>query len=287
LNIDLYVKKIHDSVNIIQTDFLILADNDDFYFLDNFQFYINFLIENNSYIAAKGSTIDLFTSDSPFLIKKDNDSIKSKYYRASIRNVNSIQQENPTERVSYSCNNFIKKDYFSNWYSIYKTNTLRNTFAELKKSNVNSLFVFEILFHVLNTYQGKIFIDKKPFYVRQYGTSTSNGHFSDEKLTKDLLIDNNFQQFYKCLNSNNKIVSKEDVYTLLLSIFQSIQIFFAYRQIYNQKNSKSLIRKIIMIIKSNKLVVNFFYFIKGNFNGNELNSIKVIKLKVIEKYFIN
>ena len=123
--------------------------------------------------------------------------------------------------------------------------------------------------------------------MRQYGTSTTNGYFSDEKLTKDLLIDNNFEQFYKCLNGNNKIVSKEDVYTLLLSIFQSIQIFFAYRQIYNQKNSKSLIRKIIMIIKSNKLVVNLFYLIKGNFNGNELNSIKVIKLKVIEKYFKN
>lgn len=286
MNIDLYLKKLYDSVTMIQTEFLLLADNDDFYFLDNIQYYIDTLIENKSYIAAKGATIDLFAYDSPFSINRDNNSIKSKYYRATIRKVNSILQEIPKERVSYACNNFIKKDYFSNWYSIYKTNVLRNTFSELIESKVNCLFVFEILFHVLNTYQGKIFIDDKPYYIRQYGTSTTQDHFTDEKLTQDLLIEGNFEQFYKCLNRSFIIVNKDDINSLLLSIFQSIKIFFGYRQLYSQKKSNSLIRRLIIILKSNNSLINIFYRFKNGFNKNELNAINAINLRVIEKYII-
>jgi glycosyltransferase domain-containing protein len=74
-----YLKKLNDISSRVMTDYVLFADNDDFFLLDRIPEYISFLENNEQFVACGGSSCSLYLYD------KNNVLVNSPYcenYRA-------------------------------------------------------------------------------------------------------------------------------------------------------------------------------------------------------------
>jgi hypothetical protein len=62
-------------------------------------------------------------------------------------------------------------NFYSIFYSVYRTNILRQTFKEISKLDPSDLGINELLFSYLNLAQGKIHTIESLTYIRQKGSS--------------------------------------------------------------------------------------------------------------------
>jgi glycosyltransferase domain-containing protein len=183
--VDDFFNKFVDVLTKVETSYVLLADNDDFYLLDQLPELISFLDDNKDYEGARGLLVnfEVFSKE-----RKSMAQVIGNSYRSRLIYAPSIENETSLERIATLCQGFSTFDYYSNWYSVLRTSTVLNIWKQLVTIPSKEMIVLEVLTHVMIVNAGKIKIFEYPFYLRQSNTST----FGDT-----LVINNEFLE--RCL----------------------------------------------------------------------------------------
>jgi len=198
-NFDIFIKKLENVISLIDTTYILLADNDDFYILEKIPELIEFLELNSDYVGARGKLVDFEVFD------KCGDSkakVRGNKYKAYSIDSPSIEDECSLNRISKVCQGMDKYNYYMNWYSILRTKTLQEIWKNLLSLPAKEVIVLEILVHVLLMNSGKLKIMPIPFYLRQANTSEFGGTLVlGNKFLEDCIIKNSFSDFPLAINS--------------------------------------------------------------------------------------
>ena len=182
-----YYKKFENILSLVESEYLLLADNDDFYLLERIPEILAFLDAHNDYVGARGQLVNL-TLFSKTGVSSET---RSSRYAAVSRNAVSIDCASPFDRVENLCRGMSTHDYYANWYCVFRAEPFHDIWKSLVTLPIKEMIVLEVLVHVLMTARGKIKITSKPFYIRQSHTSL----FGDT-----LVIGNEFLE--RCIFNN-------------------------------------------------------------------------------------
>ena len=204
---DIFIKKLENVISIIKTDYILLADNDDFYILEKIPEFIEFLEKNSDYIGARGQLVDFEVFDK---YRDSKAKVRGNKYKAYSMDSPSIEDESNLIRISKVCDGMDRYNYYMNWYSILRTKYLQKTWKNLLSLPVKEAIVLEILVHVLLMNSGKLKIMPIPFYLRQANTSEFGATLVFEnKFLEDCIIKNSFSVFPLAVN---KFMNIDNIY---------------------------------------------------------------------------
>ena len=185
--LDDYHKKFENIVSRVESEYLLVADNDDFYLLERIPEILAFLDAHKDYVGARGQLVDLTLYSKTGV----SSGTKSSRYAAVSREAVSIEDASPFDRVEALCRGMSTHDYYANWYCIFRSEPFNDMWKSLMTLPIKEVIVLEVLVHVLMTARGKIKITSKPFYIRQSHTSS---------FAVTLLVGNEFLE--RCIVNN-------------------------------------------------------------------------------------
>lgn len=187
-NTNMFYLKLENVISRVNTDYILQADNDDFYLLHRIPELIEFLDTNPDYVAARGQLVN-------FEVYGTNGNTRMQVrgcrYSATAVYAPSVDSDLPLSRIDKVCQGMADFDYYSNWYSITRTKTLQKIWRDLITLPIKEVIVLEILSHVMLMNAGKLKVMYEPFYLRQSNTSV----FGDT-----LVLNNDFLE--RCISNN-------------------------------------------------------------------------------------
>lgn len=163
-----FYKKCADAIKKVKTPYVMIADNDDFPIIGGQLKAVEFLEKNPSYVGCNGKVGGVILSPEPNSIKGKN-SLFLPYYCHVMDVPVSLDQESALERIQ----SFLK-NFYSIYYSVFRTESLKETFKYIKDLNPNDLGVHELFFSYMQISQGKIHSIPSVTYIRQKGSSQSS-----------------------------------------------------------------------------------------------------------------
>jgi glycosyltransferase domain-containing protein len=185
---DDYFIKLENVISRVKTDYILLADNDDFYLLDHVPELIAYLDEHTDYVAARGQLVDFEVFNKKGISRAQ---IRGSRYTASSAYTPPIDSDWPLTRINNVCQGMADYDYYMNWYAITRTSALQKVWKNLLTLPIKEFIVLEILSHVMLMNVGKLQVLSALFYLRQSNTSEI-GH--------TLVLDNGFLE--RCISNN-------------------------------------------------------------------------------------
>jgi len=281
-----YYAKFENVVSKVKSEYLLLADNDDFYLLERIPEIINFLDSHQDCSGARGKLVylDLFdrTGASGRLVN-------GMRYLAFVKESASIESESPYERVESLCANMCLNDYYANWYCVFRTRTFREAWEFLITLPVKEVVVTEILTHVLMVMSGKIKILPFPFYIRQSSTSSvADTLVAGNEFLERCLIDNGLSEFRIAIDQFFAAKSKEERDRIIKAVASWLEIFIA--NIYVARTSikkgflRSLRKRIKMALLTNRQIAkNYHYLLRLFFPWRKM---KPLRLRMLEPYIL-
>ena len=166
--VDDYFVKLENVISRVDTEYILLADDDDFYLLERIKEMTAFLDQHKDYVGVRGEQVALTVFDKAGLPTKLP---QGERYLAVSHAVPSIENECRYARVEMLCGNMNKYYYYANWYSVFRADALQEVWKYLVKSTIKEVIVTEMLTHILMVMKGKVKVLPFPFYVRQSQTS--------------------------------------------------------------------------------------------------------------------
>ena len=152
-NYKIFYEKILNALNKVETPYVVLASNDDFYFFDALNESVSFLNENAEYVSSRGELWDFSVLPT---LKRGIGLEKSVIY-GSIINISKLYKH-PT--VIGECAMERVVDYSSKanaiWHDVVRTKNLKEAYGALIESNINDLALYESLIGFVMASQGKI-----------------------------------------------------------------------------------------------------------------------------------
>ena len=179
------VKKIISSLEMINTEYVMLVDNDDFLNFYGINKCLNYLKNNNDFDFTGGDTLFIRTSR-----------IQNKYHLTPGKKNSKIYD---SKKGKKNVVNYFSKKKFNDivYYSIFKKDFLVTILNKLINTKNISLYHFEIFFNVLAIFYGKFKYIECNHYIRLHNASGS----LNAKIKKDFKILFEEEQFKKSLNS--------------------------------------------------------------------------------------
>lgn len=254
LNLSDYFKKCHQSILEIKTPYVMLADNDDFPIAEGQSKAIQFLDKNPSYIGCNGRVPGIVLS--PDSQKPYGKNILFLPYYCQVMDVQvKVDQDRAVERIEAYLKNF-----YSIYYSVFKTESLVCTFQKIEELNFSELGIVELFFSYMQLAQGKIKSIQETTYVRQKGSSQTAAAQKDwfyRLFYTNWLEDS--QKAIRCVSNN-------------ISLHEDISAANCYESLYEQFVQKM----------RSRYIPNEFYLLK---NVNKLATIENISVILFNKLF--
>ena len=257
-DVSFYVRKLLISANIIQTKYILYADNDDFMVGEEIINLLNFLDKNDAYVAARGEIYD-FSIDS-----------FSEIY-GKILGLKKFMKS-----LSFEKNDHLERyfDFSKNRQGLFHCIIRKDTFREILTLCENSKFFYLTIFKLFFSYYlvstGKIFCSNNLYMLHQnhkqmlskdrnlmniknsgflekdlfncyfeilsqkLSNNNQNSKIIEQKIIKsfctDFLIDK--LNYYEELNSNQTLKMR------ILEVFKNTRIFSLYLKLKTLKNTK-------------------------------------------------
>jgi glycosyltransferase domain-containing protein len=276
-----FYNKFVDVLSKVETSYVLLADNDDFYLLDRVPGIISFLDDNTDYVGARGLLVNIE------VFSKEGESkaqVIGKSYTSHLIYAPSIDSETSAKRIETLCKGFSIFDYYSNWYSVVRTNTLLNIWKQLITIPSKEVIVLEVLTHIMIVNEGKIKIFEHPFYIRQSNTSTFGDTLViDNEFLERCLINGSLNGFSFAIDTfvNVKNTSDRDFILRMIAIW--LDVFLFNIRIQNLKK-KTASYKIKSWIKSKKILGGLARFVdihlvKALSQGKKRNDLRISKIE--------
>lgn len=163
-----YYQKCADAVSNIDTNYVMMSDNDDFLFVTGIQRSLDFLDSNPDFVCSQGVVSGFGVKSSPIQLDKVEGRINrlqcvySKSYTSR-----SIVYDEPLKRVQDQMNN-----YHTTYYSLTRRVALAKITSELVDLNFTSLELHELYWAFREAALGKVHsVNNHLFYFRQRQTS--------------------------------------------------------------------------------------------------------------------
>jgi len=161
-----YVQKIFSSLQLIETPYVLIADQDDLFNLSALAYHEHFLDNNPAYIASRGLTLSL-VNNKPFPFFPYSHPVVLQYFRSS--------PCFPPPHSLSSFNRLFSADGWNNMYSVFRVSALLDVFSRMKTCNIQDINAWEYFFHLFLFDLGKIMylsasVDHS-FYLRREGSS--------------------------------------------------------------------------------------------------------------------
>ncbi len=285
-SIDDFYAKLRNVISLVDTDYILQADNDDFYLLDRIPELLNFLDDNLDYVAARGYLVNFEVYDKAGTSKGV---VTGSSYSTSTILAPSIDADDKFTRIDDLCNGMADYDYYSNWYSITRTSVLQKIWSDLLTLPVKEVIVLEILAHALLVNSGKIKVIPKPFYLRQSNTSV----FGDTLVVNNdflerSIVSNAFFDFLIAVDQFFGLRNIDDKNRLLKSFANWLSIFiFNIRK--EQLDKVKLSYQIWFYMKKISWLRVFIKFMYGaSMLAISYRPIKVnLRFGEIEQYILN
>jgi glycosyltransferase domain-containing protein len=205
-NVRVFYTKQLDVCGRVRTEYLLWADNDDFFLIDKIPLLIDFLDGNPDYSGCRG-TYAQFS-----LLSKDGDVISApvgERYTAVPSERGPIENEKYMERAECFFHDVAQYDLWLNWYCVFRTDKVRSTLETIYKYNFSDIVLNEILLHLLLLREGKIKVLDQLYYARQLGTSQgSAGIHAENNLLELFLINDVFHHFNNFILQENMVVGE-------------------------------------------------------------------------------
>ena len=289
-----YYIKLMDVVSRVKSEYVLLADDDDFYLLDRIPELMAFLDSHEDYVGARGGLVNftLYGRDAkPSRLRADE-----RYLAFAIKAA-SIDDSDPFERVEKACTQMSKCDYYANWYSVFRTSAFQDTWRQFVGLEIKEIIVSEILTHVLMLMSGKIKIMDFPYYARQMYTSM----FGDtlvvgNEFLERCVINNSLSEFGIVIDRYFASKTREERNRILCAIAAWLEEFVS--NIY--LNRKFLKTGILYYLRTGKFF-NFREKMKSIFLFNQkisriyysircrifpVPNSEIVQLKVLEPYIL-
>src|SRR6185436_20418986 len=157
-----YYAKVLDALKRVETPFVVLADNDDFYIVDALLRNVEFLATHPDFSSSRGIIGGVRLEPKP------NGDELSNVYGDEVSFVRQVYPdrsnlgETAVARVHdyFSC-------YRANWYDVFRTHQTRASFQVLQDLNTQDLILSQHIPMLLGVIAGKVNIDSSLYLVRQ------------------------------------------------------------------------------------------------------------------------
>lgn len=208
VNVRIFYTKQLDVCGRVKTEYLLWADNDDFYLIDRIPLLIDFLDSNPDYSGCRGKDAHFY------LASKDADVINShvgESYRAILSSSRSIEDEKFIERTERFFNEVDQYNLWLNWYCIFRADKVLRSLEIIYKHNFADVILNEILLALLLLREGKIKVTDQLFYLRQVGSpSTAVSLHAENNLLEWFLINDVFHHFNNFILQEGIIIEEDD-----------------------------------------------------------------------------
>jgi glycosyltransferase domain-containing protein len=249
-NLDDYYNKLVNVISMVETDYFIFADNDDFILFENIDLYINYLDKNPEYVSCGGRILDLEIYKRKKLTNQPyGDDFILKFFSGD----RSVEQ---TKSVNRLINFFSIADQiglWNTWYFVQRTSVVKSFFNFFIEHRSKEIVVFEILFHSYLLKYGKYKFINSNFILRQVGSSQLTGEINKNGgLVARWLRTNAFDELNYALKHLSANESSDWSYIVLHCVYQ----WFKNQSIKSKNYNK--IKNLI----SYKSILEKFPFIK-------------------------
>lgn len=261
-NLGLY-ERLNLSLKHIKTPYVILGTDDEFYSYGGLISCLNKLEANREYISCIGQCINFFSVNKKLFT--------SLGYKENLKNT--IFQSDPEIRIKKHLQNYAPKYIYSLSRSFYWKKSVKN----LISLKFPVFAIGELVFEISMAFYGKIFIQKKLFWFRNYNNIPTN---SPEEYLKpenrlDIWWNNPLQKNKKniFLEKFSKFLSKKNSKSLKKIIQISLNSYCSQKSVVMKMKSKQ-INFIQRIINRINFLLKYLYFLK-----NDENDLKKILYK--------
>jgi glycosyltransferase domain-containing protein len=170
-----YFRKMSSALARVQTPYVVMADNDDFYIVDTLNEAVKFLAVNPDYVSCGGQGAHFWITD-PLDGREDLLYSKNIEWKRTCR-AKSIAADAAKDRIrdpSVSSSDVI-------YYDVKRTELARTQFDIVKTLNLNDLFLVESLIQFLTAVAGKTKRLDRLHIARQHNPPNSSAAIHQEK----------------------------------------------------------------------------------------------------------
>ena len=276
-NLQDFYLKFSSIIGLVNTEYVLLADNDDFFIFDELPKFITFLDNNSEYVScgAQQASLNLFD----LYYNKVKSPIGVNYFATFFTHNKSIIEIDPIARLrrfAKFCNNEL---LWSNWYNLHRTKTILKCSESMLSTNFKEIVISELLFHLVLLKDGLSKSFNTPFYVRQEGTSQVTAKLNhDDPLSARINSPKSISEFKLLLKYLEEVFISIDSKELseVLEIWNLEMQTLDLESIKNESNFfVEVIRKVKIIIKS-----KFPFLIYPN------RTFKYGRIKKLESFFL-
>ncbi len=180
--------KIAHALSRVTTPYVVLASNDDFYFLNGLRKATAFLKSNPDYISARGE-IDDFTVQGE--IRGRITSAYPLYLQSS------VEAETALERVR-----LFSAGFHSIWHEVFRTKAIEQIYKEVCELNVLDLELSSHLVYLLIAASGKIYRNRDFLFMLHQCSSGSTGIGVVKKSPSDWIEEHSWpDNFHKLIHA--------------------------------------------------------------------------------------
>lgn len=203
-----YYVKVLDALNRVETPFVVLADNDDFFVVDGLLRSIEFLKSHSDFSSCRGVIagfkIQPHSSDGELsnIYGRDVSFVRQVYPEQS------TLEETAVGRVRNYC-----ASYRATWYDVFRTEQTRESFRILRDVDTQDLILSQHIPMMLGAIAGKIQIEPYVYLFRQLeGVSSVDKTETKEKadLFDRMLLDTWSADFKGFLDVISKAIAEKD-----------------------------------------------------------------------------
>ena len=199
-----FFSKLSDAINKVDTEYCILADNDDFFIKAGIDQSISFLKTNKDYSCCRG-LIGQFSINS---VKKNIDNVYILHGEIS------LSYKDPLSRLVKAFS--LKHQCLPSFYDVHRTKNIKNIFRLLDEMKTDEFLMFELLTNFIDSIDGKIARIDNLFLMRQLNLNESSNaeYISKYGDVLERIINRNYIEDY---NKMKKVIYKEILIKMGLS----------------------------------------------------------------------
>jgi len=284
-NIVDFYRKLLNVLSKVSTEYVLQADNDDFYLLGQIPELITYLDSNQDYVSARGSLVNLEVFDKAGISKGKVNGCR---YKAVASHAPSIESEFVLERIKSLCIGMSTHDYYSNWYAITRTKVLVKIWSQLITLPIKEPIVLEMLTHILIVESGKVKINDNPFYIRQFNTSSFGDNLVlNNDFVERCLVNNSLSEFTFAVKNFMSFDKREDEIIVLKNIASWLNIFiYNINKSHQMRSQRSF--KLKNILKKIRSIDVIFNYLATYFRIiTKARVFKYLKIREIERFILN
>lgn len=254
----MYINKIINAIKDIDTEYIMMCDNDDYINFIGIDKCIKALDNNIDYTCAGGTIYSIFENN-----------IIPNHYNLPIPFLNNSKLH--SKESGFSVFKEVRRDYKYLYYSVFRKNDYKKIFEFIYNFQIKDLFLIEMLHNDLTLLWGKYFDIGQNHYIRLMNTNKSGANSYGSYYHKRIFFNNSYREEINKLNILYSELFKKQV--LEIEEIQTNFYLWYFNQpprvknIFYRKIHGLLIKFPFFKIKTCINFVNTYFFLKNKINA--------------------